>query len=96
LLPKKENKAGDRLQQLIEAAETVRGNIRYFSMAQNTVTAMATEVKDLRQNRAPATLRAMQERHPLQAMRFEYGCQVSMVRSRNASERNDPRAECGV
>lgn len=68
LLPKKENKAGERLQQLIEAAEKVRSNIRYFSIAQNIVTAITTEVKDLRQNRAPATLRAMQERHPLQAM----------------------------
>jgi AAA domain, putative AbiEii toxin, Type IV TA system len=64
LLPKKENKTGERLQHLIDAAENVRGNIRYFSMQQTSVTAVTNEVRDLRQNRAPATLRSMQERHP--------------------------------
>jgi AAA domain, putative AbiEii toxin, Type IV TA system len=63
LLPKKESKTGERLQHLIDAAEKVRGNIRYFSMQQTSVAAVTNEVRDLRQNRAPATLRAMQERH---------------------------------
>jgi energy-coupling factor transporter ATP-binding protein EcfA2 len=63
LLPKKESKAGERLQHLIDAAEGVRGNIRHFSLQQNSVAAVTTEVRDLRQNRAPATLRTMQERH---------------------------------
>jgi ABC-type lipoprotein export system ATPase subunit len=64
LLPKKESKAGARLQELIDAAEKVRGYIRHFSMQQTSVAAVTNEVRDLRQNRAPATLRAMQERHP--------------------------------
>jgi hypothetical protein len=64
LLPKKESKAGERLQQLVDAAEKVRGNIRYFAQQQTSIAAAANEVRDMRQNRAPATLRAMKERHP--------------------------------
>lgn len=63
LLPKKKSKAGTRLQYLIDAAEQVRSNIRYFSMQQTSISAVINEVRDLRQNRAPATLRAMQEHH---------------------------------
>jgi hypothetical protein len=68
LLPKKGDKTGERLQALIEATEKVRNNIRYFSMQQTSVIAVTNEVKDMRQNRAPATLRAMQERHPQSAI----------------------------
>jgi hypothetical protein len=47
LLPKKENKAGERLQQLVDGAEKVRGNIRYFSQQQTSVAAAANEVRDI-------------------------------------------------
>ena len=63
LLPKGQNKTATRLQQVIEAAEKVRSYIRYFSLQQTSVAAVANEVKDLRQNRAPSALRGMQERH---------------------------------
>jgi len=64
LLPKKPNKNSDRLQELREAAETVRSYVRFFASQQATLTAVAGEVKNLRQNEAPAALRAMQARHP--------------------------------
>lgn len=63
LLPKEPSKASERLQELREAAETVRGNIRYFANQQASLTAVAGEIKNLRQNEAPAALRALQARH---------------------------------
>ncbi|UFW40513.1 ATP-binding protein [Bradyrhizobium sp. WSM471] len=63
LLPKTQSKASDRLQQVLSAAETVRGNIRYFSNQQTSLAGVNSDVRDLRQNRAPAALRSMQEQH---------------------------------
>jgi ABC-type lipoprotein export system ATPase subunit len=63
LLPKGPNKAAERLQELITAAETVRGYIRYFANQQAAVVGVRNEVQDLRQNKAPEVLRSMQDRH---------------------------------
>ena len=63
LLPKSPSKNSDRLQELREAAETVRGNIRFLANQQSTLTTVAGEIKNLRQNEAPAALRALQSRH---------------------------------
>jgi len=63
LLPKGESKAATRLQELLVAAETVRNNIRYFANQRASLTELNNEVADLRQNKAPGALRALQERH---------------------------------
>jgi hypothetical protein len=63
LLPKGESKAATRLQELLAAAETVRNNIRYFANQRASLTELNNEVADLRQNKAPGALRALQERH---------------------------------
>lgn len=64
LLPKEPSKNSARLQELREAADIVRSHIRFYANQQATLTSVAGEVKNLRQNEAPATLRAMQARHP--------------------------------
>ncbi|MHC2357812.1 energy-coupling factor transporter ATP-binding protein EcfA2 [Sinorhizobium meliloti] len=63
LLPKGPNKTAERLQEIVVAAETVRGYIRYYANQQVAVVGVRNEVQDLRQNRAPDVLRSMQERH---------------------------------
>src|SRR5690606_6155250 len=63
LLPKGPSKAADRLQELITAAETVRGYIRYFANQQAAVVGVRNEVQDLRKNKAPDVLRSMRDRH---------------------------------
>lgn len=63
LLPKEPSKNSERLQEVREAAETVRGYIRFFASQQATLTAIASEIRNLRQNEAPAALRALQSRH---------------------------------
>ncbi len=63
LLPKETNKTGERFQELVSAAEKVRGNIRYFANKQASLVDIKNEVQDLRQNRAPEALRSMKERH---------------------------------
>lgn len=69
LLPKEPNKTADRLQELIAAAEKVRGHIRHFANQQSAITGIKAEVQDLRQNKAPDTLRTMREQH--QRAKFE-------------------------
>jgi hypothetical protein len=63
LLPKGKSKAGERLQALVAAAEKVRGYLRAFANRQAHFASLKNEVQDMRQNRAPATLRSMKERH---------------------------------
>jgi hypothetical protein len=63
LLPKKTSKTGERLQELLMAAEKVRGYLRYFANQQASLVSIKNEVRDLRQNRAPEALRSMKERH---------------------------------
>lgn len=72
LLPKTQSKAADRLQQVLAAAETVRGYIRYFSNQQTSLAGVNTDVRDLRQNRAPASLRTMQEQHQRSGISAEH------------------------
>ena len=52
-----------RLEALTQAAETVRGYVRYFNNQEQDLTLMQDEVGDVRKNQAPETLRATQERH---------------------------------
>ena len=63
LLPKDTNNTGARLQALIAAAEKVRSYLRYFANQQASLGSLKLEVQDLRQNRAPETLRSMKERY---------------------------------
>jgi hypothetical protein len=63
LLPKEPSKASDRLQEIREAAETVRGYVRHFANQQASLAAVANEIRNVRENQAPATLRATKERH---------------------------------
>jgi hypothetical protein len=63
LMPKTPSQAASRLLALREAADVVRGHIRAFSNRQATLTSLASEVKNHRQNDAPANLRALQVRH---------------------------------
>ena len=52
-----------RLTEVTNAAETVRGYLRYFSNQEQALLALQDEVSDLRQNKAPELLRRTQERH---------------------------------
>ena len=63
LLPKDTNKMGERLQELVVAAEKVRGYLRNFANQQASLVGIKNEVQDLRQNRAPEELRSMKERY---------------------------------
>ena len=61
LLPKDAKKAGERLQELIAAAERVRGQLRKLGNRRASIVGVRNEIRDLRQNRAPEALRAMKE-----------------------------------
>lgn len=63
LLPKEPSKASDRLQELVTAAETVRSYLRYFANQQQSLTGLASEIRNLRENQAPAALRLLKERY---------------------------------
>lgn len=63
LLPKETSKTGERLQEVMAAAETVRGYLRHYANQQASLIGLKNEVQDLRQNRAPEDLRSMKERH---------------------------------
>lgn len=57
--------------ELARAANTVRANLRRFTGQRQTFLAMQDEVKDLRRNQAPETLRQAQARHPNSGMSDE-------------------------
>ena len=63
LLPKDAKKTGERLQELIAAAEKVRGQLRRLSNRRASIVGVGNEIRDLRQNRAPEAQRAMRERY---------------------------------
>jgi hypothetical protein len=63
LLPKGPNKTAERLQELVAAAEKVRGYLRYFANQQASLSGLKNEVRDLRLNKAPETLRVMKDRY---------------------------------
>lgn len=52
-----------RLAELTAAAEKVRGNIRFYSVRQQSLLALKDDVADLRRNRAPEALRSSKERY---------------------------------
>ncbi|WP_286951258.1 MULTISPECIES: hypothetical protein [Brevundimonas] len=60
--PGSEQRVG-RLTELTAAAEKVRGYLRHFAGQEQALLALQDEVKDLRQNQAPESLRARQSRH---------------------------------
>lgn len=57
--------------ELAAAANQVRANLRRFAGQRQTFLAMQDEVKDLRRNQAPETLRQAQARHPHSGMSAE-------------------------
>ena len=61
LLPKGDKKTTERLQQLVAAAEKVRGYIRMLGNRRASIVRVENEIRDLRQNRAPEGLRVMKE-----------------------------------
>ena len=63
LLPKQPSKASERLQELVTAAETVRSYLRYYANQQQSLTGLASEIKNLRENQAPVALRLLKERY---------------------------------
>ena len=63
LLPKDAKKTGDRLQELVAAAEKVRGYLRNLGNRKASIAGITNEIRDLRQNRAPEALRTMKERY---------------------------------
>ena len=63
LLPKDGKKTGERLQELIAAAERVRGHLRKLGNRRASIVGVRNEIGDLRQNRAPEALRAMRENY---------------------------------
>jgi hypothetical protein len=69
LLPKIPSKASDRLQELTEATEKVRGYIRFYANQQATLTGIKGEVQDFRENRAPDALRNMKENNKLSGLK---------------------------
>ncbi|WP_176249069.1 TrlF family AAA-like ATPase, partial [Sulfitobacter sp. HGT1] len=58
-----------RLNDLSTAAETVRGNLRFFNQKKSALDGLADDVKDLRFVKAPEMLRVTQERHKASQMK---------------------------
>ena len=63
LLPKDTKKTGERLQELVTAAEKIRGQLRILGNRKASISGVQNEIRDLRQNRAPEALRSMKERY---------------------------------
>ncbi len=61
LLPKGDTKTSERLQELVAAAERVRGYLRTLGNRKASIVRVGNEIRDLRQNRAPEGLRLMKE-----------------------------------
>ena len=61
LLPKRDKKTSERLQELIAAAEEVRGHLRKLGNRRASIIRVENEIRDLRRNRAPEALRVMKE-----------------------------------
>lgn len=68
LLPTSNNHVSQQLERLVTAAEKIRGYLRSFTGQQALLDGLRNEIQDLRQNRAPRTLRLLQERN--QALRI--------------------------
>ena len=61
----------ERLQALTEAAEKVRGNVRYFNLQVQELLTLQDEVKDVRTNWAPEDLRKTSQSHKATGIRGE-------------------------
>lgn len=61
LLPKKQDKTAERLQQLLDAAEKVRSQVRILANREASLAGLKNEINDLRQNRAPGELRSLKD-----------------------------------
>ena len=61
LLPKGDKKTSEWLQELVVAAERVRGHLRTLGSRRASIVRVENEIRDLRQNRAPEGLRVMRE-----------------------------------
>ena len=61
LLPKGDKKTSEWLQELVVAAERVRGYLRTLGSRRASIVRVENEIRDLRQNRAPEGLRVMRE-----------------------------------
>ena len=61
LLSRDAKSTGERLQELIAAAERVRGQLRKLGNRKASIVGIRNEIRDLRQNRAPEAQRAMRE-----------------------------------
>ncbi|MGX9943171.1 TrlF family AAA-like ATPase [Bradyrhizobium denitrificans] len=92
LLPKGPSKTAERLQELLVAAETVRGNIRSFANQQAAIAGVKNEVQDLRQNRAPEALRSMQTRYERAGLEADDWKRFLLTYSGNVDESVNQRA----
>lgn len=63
LLPQKHDKKNERLDELTQAADVVRGHIRQFVLRRATLRDLKGEIQDVRKNQAPRALRALKQRH---------------------------------
>lgn len=63
LLPKGDKKTREWHQELVVAADKVRGYLRTLGNRRASIVRVENEIRDLRQNRAPEGLRAMRERY---------------------------------
>ena len=63
LLPKGDEKTSEWHQELVAAAEKVRGYLRTLGSRRASIVRVENEIRDLRQNRAPEGLRDMKERY---------------------------------
>ena len=63
LLPKGDKKTSEWLQELVAAAEKVRGHLRTLGSRGASIVRVENEIRDLRKNRAPEGLRVMRERY---------------------------------
>ncbi|MDE0420042.1 MAG: AAA family ATPase [Gammaproteobacteria bacterium] len=63
LLPKGDKKTSEWLQELVAAAEKVRGYLRALGNRRASIVRVENEIRDLRQNRAPEGLRVMKENY---------------------------------
>jgi putative AbiEii toxin of type IV toxin-antitoxin system/AAA domain-containing protein len=61
----------NRLEALTNAAETVRSYVRHFNNQEQDLLLMKDEVEDLRNNKAPETLRVIREQHAASGLNDE-------------------------
>ncbi|MCY3884303.1 MAG: AAA family ATPase, partial [Gammaproteobacteria bacterium] len=69
LLPKWSDKTSQRLQELLDASEKVRGYLRYFASQDSALQKLKHEVKSFGESGAPEMLRSLKERY--QSIKFE-------------------------